>query len=64
MKRIILLSFLTVFAFAQSLASARVIEKPEFLYQNSSRLLRIDSVTMTDTATVIDLFVLWYRNLL
>ena len=64
MKRIILLSFLTVFAFAQSLASARVIENPAFLYQNSSRLLRIDSVTMTDTATVIDLFVLWHRNLL
>lgn len=64
MKRLLLLSFLTVSAFAQSLASARVIEKPAFLYQNSSRLLRIDSVTMTDTATVIDLFVLWHRNLL
>ena len=64
MKRIILLSFLIVSAFAQTLASARVIEKPAFLYQNSSRLLRIDSVTMNDTATVIDLFVRWHRNLL
>ena len=64
MKRILLLSFLIVSAFAQSLASARVIEKPALLYQNYLGLLRIDSVTMTDTATVIDLFVLWHRNLL
>lgn len=64
MKRIILLSFLIVSAFAQTLASTRIIEKPEFLYQNSSRLLRIDSVTITDTVTVIDLFVQWHRNLL
>ena len=62
MKRILLLSFLIVSAFAQSLASARVIEKPALLYQNYLGLLRIDSVTMTDTATVIDLFVLWHRN--
>ena len=64
MKRLLLLSFLTVSAFAQSLASARVIENPAFLYQNSSELLRINSVTMTDTATVIDLFVLWHENVL
>ena len=64
MKRLLLLSFLIVSASAQTLASTRIIEKPEFLYQNSFGLLHIDSVTMSDTATVIDLFVLWHRNLL
>ena len=58
MKRILLLSFLIVSAFAQSLASARVIEKPACLYQNSFGRLLIDSVTMTDTETVLNLTVL------
>lgn len=55
MKKTLLLSFLIVFVSAPSVASVRVIEKPAFLYQNSFSRLRIESVTMTDTATVIDL---------
>ena len=45
MKRLLFLSFLMVSASAQTLASTRIIEKPEFLYQNSFGLLHIDSVT-------------------
>ena len=55
MKRILFLLFLVVSAYTQTLASARIIENPAFLYQNSFGLPRIESVTMTDTATVIDL---------
>ena len=55
MKRILFLLFLEVSAYTQTLASVRTIEKPAFLYQNYFELPRIESVTMTDTATVIDL---------
>ena len=58
MKRILLLSFLIVFVFAPSVASVRVFEKPACLYQNSFGRLLIDSVTMTDTETVLNLTVL------
>ena len=61
MKRILLLSFLIVSAFAQSLA--HVFEKPACLYQNSFGRLLIDSVTMTDTATVLNLTVLRRENI-
>ena len=61
MKRILLLSFLIVSAFAQSLA--HVFEKPACLYQNSFGRLFIDSVTMTDTATVLNLTVLRRENI-
>lgn len=62
MKRILLLSLLTVSAFALSLASVRVMEKPAFLYQNSFGRIHIDSVTMSDTATVLNLTVLQHDH--
>ena len=58
MKRILLLSFLIISAFAPSVASVRVMEKPAFLYQNSFGRIHINSVTMSDTATVFNLTVL------
>lgn len=61
MKRLLLLSFLTVSVLG-TVTAARVIEKPASLYQNTFGRLHIDAVTMTDKATILNLTVLKYED--
>ena len=56
MKKLLLLSMM-ITAICQALASERNIVKPEHIYQNMLVLLRTDSVTMSDTATVFHLHI-------
>ena len=56
MKKLLLLSMM-IAAICQALALERNIVKPEHIYQNMLVLLRTDSVTMSDTATVFHLHI-------
>ena len=52
MRKILLFVILTAAAMSQAIASERIVSKPASLYQNTLILPRIDSVALTDTATV------------
>ena len=57
MKRLLLLSLMMAAAICQALASERTIIKPEHIYQNMLARMRTDSITMSDTATVLYLHI-------
>ncbi len=52
MRKILLFVILTAAAMSQAIASERIVSKPASLYQNMLIWPRIDSVALTDTATV------------
>lgn len=52
MRKIFLFVILTAAAMSQAIASERIVSKPASLYQNMLIWPRIDSVALTDTATV------------